>query len=927
MLKTLKQLKGMLNLGLGFSVEGQGASSWGFDLKNHEITDEFISQNRNELIKYFQEKWKNSFDGDAIWISDFNMDLNSYDKAKKLADLLWVSYKALLPTREIVRKLQEFDNARGQVISESQKARNVNVKSLDSNKSNNDFYSGIAWYETVKNNTKALNDSNPVVDDFEIKRDWKNKNKVLELQQELNSMYGANLVLDGKFWPRTRAALENARGNSNKRAWKDSIVSSQFEWNFAESPLFEDKQYSQVEASRQVEKTWQAMSELQARIETTKALNGNLSGFFYADKEWYHIKRLLTSLFWKDKYSKIEAFKNSEASKLAWNKAKLERAIWYLRNYSSGRNSDDFVEEVHNREILSHVVKALPWLAGIYLFDIPLPFWKEMVPWADINKSVMFNKWIESGMKEEFKDYYKSKKWELLNPLAEQATLKWVLSQTELTSDQQAAILDWDLSRLDAKTRSMLLAYIEHILIPNIEAMATWSFNPFEKWFLWVFKDKKYDTVAGVVKGLKEFVASGWRWIMPSPGDAFNALEEEWDIDVNIVTWQREQVNYMWEISWDNENIQRKFAWLAKLWKEKFNDYNRVFALKDLNNLYSVMWVNPGEASIQSLINILSVSPISWEALNSWQAQYPGTYRFIKALWSDKAMLEYRISSVPRINWLRKINVWNSKHWEDLSKYSNEEALARAESTTPEKWGKISTLWYAYKSFVEKWRITGVSYEEFRNAFAGKQTVPVNELQGKQEVLNTWRKEWQFVTINPEKLKTKDVFKLAPIQKSYTIFENGEEVTITTNYQLYLKTDCSNPLIVPGTVNITKRGVPVQDKELTSLIQVSRRLPIVIPWSLFKKPPKTPGKTPPPPPPTPPTPTPPLITPPPYIPPNTSTPGLNTIPWNKETLLPKPGANGVIPRPWNFSPSAPDLIDRGTVVNPGQNIWNNLGWL
>jgi hypothetical protein len=27
------------------------------------------------------------------------------------------------------------------------------------------------------------------------------------------------------------------------------------------------------------------MSELQARIETTKALNGNLSGFFYADKE------------------------------------------------------------------------------------------------------------------------------------------------------------------------------------------------------------------------------------------------------------------------------------------------------------------------------------------------------------------------------------------------------------------------------------------------------------------------------------------------------------------------------------------------------------------------------------------------------------------------------------------------------------------
>ncbi|RKW24428.1 peptidoglycan-binding protein [Candidatus Gracilibacteria bacterium] len=834
MLNTIKQLKGILNLSLGLGFEGQGAGE--FNLKGKNIDDNFILQNKDQIIAYIKSRPNNGF-GEIGFKELGNQE--EYQNLLILAGKLNITGRVQIPVGDLIKKLEEFGNARGQVISESQKARNVDVKTLDSNKLNNNFYSDVAGYENVKSNTKALNDSNPIIDDFKLKRDKLNKSKVRELQQELNSMYGAGLSVDGKFGPKTRAALENARGNSNKRAGKDSIVSSQFEGNFAESPLFENKK-SLGEAQVQIERTGKAMSDLEARIHATKILNERLSKYNYAQDEGYSLFNGVKHLFGETAQKKIIGDRDHYKALMSQpgNKEKLRRAINTLTSQARS-NKDDIEGDIKNSKILDHAIKALPWLLGIYVADIPLPFWKKMGIGADVNKSIMFQEWIEGGMQGEFRDYYKSNEAKILKPRKEQTTLKGILSQTELTSDQQAAILDGDLSRLDAKTRSMLLAYIEHILIPNIEAMATGSFNPFEKGFLWVFKDKKYDTVAGVVKGLKEFVASGGIGYMPAPGLALDAIEAEGDIHVNIVAGQREQVDYMGKIAGDNENIQRKFAGLAKLGKEKFNDYNRVFALKDLNNLYSVMGVNPGEASIQSLINILSASSINGQDLDSWQAQYPDTYRFIKALGSDKAMLDYRVSSVPRINGLRKINVGNSKHGEDLSKYSNEDALARAESTTPEKGGKISTLGYAYKSFVEKGRITGVSYEEFRNAFAGKQTVPVNELQGKQEILNTGRKEGQFVSINPEKLKTKDVFKLAPIQKSYTIFENGEEVTITTNYQLYLKTDCSNPLIVPGTVNITKRGVPVQDKELTSLIQVSRRFPLVIPWFLFRKPPHT----------------------------------------------------------------------------------------
>ena len=653
------------------------------------------------------------------------------------------------------------------------------------------------------------------------------------------------------------------------------------------------------------------MSELQARIETTKALNGNLSDYFYADKEWYHIKRLLTSLFWNDKYSKIEAFKNSEAYKLDWNKAKLERAIWYLRNYSSGRNSDDFVEEVNNRKILSHVVKALPWLAGIYLFDIPLPFWKEMVPWADINKSVMFNQWIESGMNEEFEDYYKSKKWELLNPLAEQATLKWVLSQTNLDNATQAKILRWDLNWLDHKTEELLLSYVENLLIPNLEVLNHESFNAFERWSLFtlwglfgLFKDGKYDKINDIINWLKEAVARKDLENSAAVSEAFRLLWEEWDVNPTILERAEAWDKYMNEISWQNKDIQNKFGWLLELWDKKFNDYNRILALVDLNNLHSMMWVSENtpkdKQALDSLIKILNTVPLNGQALSAWEKANPNTYNFIKSLWSEKDMIVYRLSTLPTWLELKKVNVWNSKHWIDLSKKGkyidlakigndNEAALAAAEYLSPD-W-KMSMLWHAYKSFLEKWGVTGISYEDFRKAFFSKQTVPITpDLVNKWSIINTWRKTWQWKVTSFGELQSKfgdkEVFKLAPIQKTYSFYENGQVVTVTANYDLYLRTNCTNPLIVPGTIDVRKNGVPMPEWELISLTQVSGRLPIVIPWFLFgrAKPPKPPHDTPKPPPNVPPPNVPPPNVPPPNVPPPVPTPPptsqLITTPWH-----------------------------------------------
>ena len=932
MLNTIKQLKGILNLSPGLWLEGQWAGGE-FSLKGKNVTDDnFIIQNKAEIIKYLNKK-KNSYN--EIWAYELS-ETKDYNELVKLANILWFTWKIQFKADDLIKKLEEFGNARGQAITltsvETQDLK-TNVESIKKTKSKNpdNFYESMNYsgknsdtippkvqINTTKgkdafdyNKTIWVVDKNlSIIYTFDEAKDKWNKQKVKELQAELW------VKVDGIFGKNTRSALRKATASdwseSTLSTWKEAIKNSQFTGNSSETLLFEDKQYSQVEASRQVEKTWQAMSELQARIETTKALNGNLSGFFYADKEWYHIKRLLTSLFWKDKYSKIEAFKNSEASKLAWNKDKLERAIWFLRNYSSGRSIKDR-EEAQSmwKDALWHVMKALPWLAGIYLFDIPLPFWKEMIPWADVNKSVMFNQWIESGMNQEFEEYYGEHKKDMLNPLGEQATLKGVLSQTNLSNAEQARILRWDLSKLDQKTENLLLSYVENLLIPNLEVLNHESFNAFERWSLFtlwglfgLFKDWKYDKINVIINWLKEAVARKDLENSASVSEAFRLLWEEWDVNPTILERAEAWDKYMNEISWQNKDIQNKFGWLLELWDKKFNDYNRILALVDLNNLYSMMWVSENtpkdKQALDSLIKILNTVPLNGQALSAWEKANPKTYDFIKSLWSEKDMLEYRLSTLPKWFKLKKVNVWESKHWIDLSKKGkyidlakigndNEAALAAAEYLSPD--GKMSMLWHAYKSFLEKWGVTGISYEDFRKAFFNKQTVPITpDLVNKWNIINTWRKTWQWKVTSFGELQSKfgdkEVFKLSPIQKTYSFYENGQVVTVTANYDLYLRTNCTNPLIVPGTIDVRKNGVPMPEGELISLTQVVGRLPIVIPWFLFgrSKPPKTPHDTPKPPPNVPPPNVPPPNVPPPNVPPPVPTPPptsqLITTPWH-----------------------------------------------
>lgn len=939
MLKTLKQLKGMLKMNFHFWVEGGNGRENILNAltSKNEIDAKFVQSHLSEIKQLIVNNKSWDFFSLNDLMRKYNLSNSDYltlnEKFKVIRNVLW------LPEWEL--KVQNYVTA----IERVQKGTKSELSSVRTDVSNtrlpktswNIWYQDIVWKSKTKW-IKLESQGSDIVSNFDENRDKWNKNLVRKLQRELW------VKVDGIFWKNTRAALNAARWKSqelNFEGWfsdqaRNEVVQSQFVWELEWTPLSWNTSFE--ESVKQVWKTRQEMVDLTLRFEQTEELNKMLKNYKEYEKRGYSIERWIRELLWDNKYKQVLKNRANYAETMSqpWARNKIERAVKELQipKYINV-SKDDPIGDLNPKfgDVVDFALKVAPWAFGIYVWDLPLPFVKTMIPGADVSKSVYFTQWLKQWMPWEFKDYYKQNVKEL-NPLGQEITLRWFLATTKLSSDAQAKILSWDLKWLDSDSQKLLLAYVKHNLLPNLKILNRASFNAAERWewyTLWglfgLFKDKKYDKIEKIRNTLEESVKQ-WKFVdIKSASEAFKLLAQEWDVDANLLQHWENANEYMNEL-WKQSGEVKKFSELSDNWAELYNSYRRVMQLRDLSDLRSLWASNHDVQALAEFEKIFQTKPLNVSALKSWEARNTWAANFIKALWDTKLLQKYQLNNIPKENNLEYKKVWNSKHGIDLSGFDNTEALRIAETTTPEKWGNISTLWYAYKTFVEKAGLVGISYEEFRNAFAKKQNISIDTLLGSGSVVNTWRKQWQWKLTSFEELKRKWdkwVFKMN-INKTYDIYENGWVYKVTVDYDMYLRHNCTNPIITWKSIKITKDWQAVPPVDFISVSQVNGRLPIVIPWSLFKKPPKTPGKTPPPPTPptpTPPTPTPPIPTPPPYIP---YTPGLNTIPWNKETLLPKPGANGVIPRPWNFSPSAPDLIDRGTVVNPGQNIWNNLGW-
>lgn len=847
MLNTIKQLKGVLNFNISFSWIEASWSTFDSSLISLKWED-FIKQNKDEIIKWIEsKKWNDN----NIWFSDFWN--NESETAKwwtdlvHLCNLLWVvpSNWNWYPISSILDKLNSFSVERNTLWKETrQQLANLESSTKD--------FNNIKVSDSISNHS--------LVSTFNENRfsklTWnKPDSEVRKLQIELNKNFNAWLKVDWRYWKNTRDALRAARwwsknlssDSTQNLGFRDSsrkeVVSSQYSWN--ETPLFWDSA-SFDDASKQIDRTWTSLTDLEAKFRLTAELNGKLSSYLFREKAWYSIESLVRRLFGEDKTSKILGDKERYLSSMTANREKIESAVNFLRDPYDRNVNDNWerTDRYFTKQTVDNILKAAPWLLGIYLWDIPLPFIKEMVPWVDLNKTMYFEKWLQDWMPWSFEKYYNSNKNESLNPLKEQITLIDVLSRTNLTKREQANILSWNLSWLDQKTENLLLSYLEHNLIPNLEILSRESFNAFERWewytIWWFFglaRDGKHTELDKIIVWLKEAVLKRDLNNSSAVNEAFRLLSEEWDISRTILNKAENSNDYMQNISWNNKTIQDRFKPILDLWDEKiFNDYNRLFALEKISDVFNLWLVEEDKAAVQELFTIIWGWSINKDLLLNWQKENPRAYNFIKSLWNSSEMQKYLISSIPKVRWLHSFGKYERwAHWPKLEWLNNYEDLRIATTTSPEPSKWISTLWLAYKSFVEKAWITWISYNEFEEAFGNKTRVELSSMAD-EKVINTNRNTWRWkLTSFSELAKQRwDTHALKlNIDKQYTYYEGGQLVQVKVDYSLYLRPDCTNPLIVPKTINVVKNWQAVPESDFLSLTQVSGRLPVVIPWNLI----------------------------------------------------------------------------------------------
>lgn len=765
-------------------------------------------------------------------------------------------------------------------------------------KLNLDFRNRFSWLESGWNYEKQQKiETNEVKEQFDLSKYSENINKWLEqksqepwfknnlwdLQNRFNlekvNSLASNLWLNLELWRWVNEEIYQKQFNekmdvlnkffqernlnivwaNSRRATAEDfqkLNASQQYWNEANKNFFNASKTNLNEVWIQLDKTLDSVMDLNERISLAEEINKSLVNYDNLEKDGYSIETLLRKVLNKDKYNEITKLsesivKNKEQFEQLLNapgwKDKLERAIQTLRQTWDVQNNWE-KSGLDMWWLFWHFMKALPWAAWIYVWDVTLPFVKDLAPWADISKTKAFRDWINNWMNWEFSDYASEHKPE--NIWVNQWKSIDMLSRLKLKPEEKADILSGKINNLTEETKNTLSTYFDKTLLPSLEKLWNDSFNIFDKVF--DEKSKKFDNL---IKEMKEWLEKWDLKILDKAEAALKLIEEEWDTDISNIQSVRQWNDYINHVQNTNDVIGRRFSQLHQLWNSIINKYSRMLALTDLTKVKD-FWAKSSEfGQIEDLAKIFENKTASPEELakqiKDWEIHNGDGDRFISALQDDKSMRNYLLSGIPKLyssmDWVKISKQWESQHWESQHwvalTWDNMKDLQEAKMTIPNGEKNISALWAAYRTFVTSWQLRWVSYQEFENAFANKHKLDISSLwdYADASIINTAKQEgkWRLTTFNQLAKERWDthVFQLEPITKEYSYYSpEWNKVNVKMEYNLLIRPDCTNPIIWPCTIEATSNGEPVPEEKIQSMIESNGRLPIVIPWwVVFKK--------------------------------------------------------------------------------------------
>lgn len=132
--------------------------------------------------------------------------------------------------------------------------------------------------------------------------------------------------------------------------------------------------------------------------------------------------------------------------------------------------------ETSGARMLKHARKVLPWVFGLYVADIPLPFIQSAFPNVDMDKAFAFTEWVRWGMKGEFNPEKKVNTG--ADTLDNLKGLRNILATS--TSYIKANANRNNLAQVTQKVRELISTYIIYRFGPDADVLRSSTNNLFE---------------------------------------------------------------------------------------------------------------------------------------------------------------------------------------------------------------------------------------------------------------------------------------------------------------------------------------------------------------------------------------------------------------------------------------------------------------
>ena len=325
---------------------------------------------------------------------------------------------------------------------------------------------------------------------------------------------------------------------------------------------------------------------------------------------------------------------------------------------------------------------------------------------------------------------------------------------------------------------------------------------------IWLLKEQNNeDDFFGTEDGLDEWIKrvdsryEYTKWIANEyifAKKAISVLEEE-----NSELFKRFSIISVFESSSDllkafptNENVSEKIEQL----EDTNNPEEYVEVLKEINQIKEV----------REYFDIISSAHKNNTSLNVWK--------------------NYRLNNINKKVGLKRINNTSErkfKYWEPLDIDSTyEEALEKMQNETTEKGWTIPSrniLWNIISWLIVKAWITDITETDLESAITEKwESIKLSDINN--NIVNTARNKRlssDEITSSlwlQEKRGDTHLFHTV-IEKEVVLYKkNWEKVTITKIYDIYLRPECTNVLIIPWSSNILEKLEPTDfNMDITSL--------------------------------------------------------------------------------------------------------------